>query len=37
MGTFPEKEPTYPVIWGSIYKEAVYPFGDVVDVPKQAA
>lgn len=37
MGTFPDKAPSYPVIWGSIYPASKYPFGDVVDVPKQAA
>lgn len=36
MGSFPSA-PKFPVIWGSIYKESKYPFGDVVDVPKQAA
>jgi predicted metal-dependent peptidase len=37
LGTFPSKEPSYPVIWGNIYPQAKYPFGDVVDIPKQAA
>jgi predicted metal-dependent peptidase len=37
QGSFPGKEPVYPVIWGSIIKESKYPFGDVVDIPKQAA
>jgi len=37
MGTFPKQAPRYPVIWGNIYPAAKYPFGDVVDVPKQAA
>jgi predicted metal-dependent peptidase len=36
MGSFPRHAPSYPVIWGNIYPEAKYPFGDVVDVPKQA-
>lgn len=36
MGAFPQHAPAYPVIWGSIYKPSQYPFGDVVDVPKQA-
>jgi predicted metal-dependent peptidase len=38
-GSFPRVAPSYPVIWGSISpKDAVkYPFGDVVQVPKQAA
>jgi predicted metal-dependent peptidase len=37
-GLFPQAAPSYPVIWGSITpKGAVkYPFGDVVEVPKQA-
>jgi predicted metal-dependent peptidase len=37
MGDFPGKAPSYPVIWGNIYPASKYPFGDVVDVPKQAA
>lgn len=36
MGSFPEKAPSYPVVWGSIYEASKYPFGDVVQVPKQA-
>jgi predicted metal-dependent peptidase len=38
-GTFPAKAPPYTVIWGNISApDAVkYPFGDVVDVPVQAA
>jgi predicted metal-dependent peptidase len=35
MGVFPDRAPNYPVIWGSIYEPAQYPFGDVVQVPKQ--
>ena len=37
LGTFPSAEPGYPVIWGSIYEGAKYPWGDVVNIPKQAA
>lgn len=37
LGTFPQQAPDYHVIWGSIYEPAKYPFGDVVQVPKQAA
>lgn len=37
MGTFPAEAPNFPVIWGSIYPQSKYPFGDVVDVPVQAA
>lgn len=37
MGSFPHKEPKYHVIWGNIYKGAKYPWGDVVDIPKQVA
>lgn len=37
MGTFPSHEPKYHVIWGSIYEASKYPFGDVVNIPKQAA
>lgn len=37
MGSFPQRAPKYPVIWGNIYKGSKYPFGDVVDIPKQAA
>jgi predicted metal-dependent peptidase len=38
-GSFPDKAPNYPVIWGSITPKGgvKYPFGDVVQVPKQAA
>ena len=36
-GTFPALTPTYPVIWGSIKPTSKYPFGEVVDVPKQVA
>lgn len=32
-GRFPDKAPTYPVIWGSITPNHQFPFGDVVDVP----
>ncbi len=35
MGTFPGEAPKYPVIWGNITPEYKYPFGTVVDVPKQ--
>lgn len=37
QGTFPTTAPDYHVIWGSIYQPSKYPFGDVVDVPKQVA
>ena len=37
LGSFPSRAPNFPVIWGNIYPQAKYPFGDVVDVPKQAA
>lgn len=37
MGSFPDKEPAYPVIWGNIYPSSKYPFGDVVDIPVQSA
>ena len=37
MGSFPSKAPSYPVIWGNIHPNSKYPFGDVVDIPKQAA
>lgn len=36
MGSFPDRAPSYPVIWGNIYPASKYPFGDVVDIPKQA-
>jgi predicted metal-dependent peptidase len=36
MGTFPDKAPNYPVIWGNIYPQSKYPFGDVVDIPVQS-
>lgn len=32
LGRFPDKAPTYPVIWGSIYPQSQYPFGDVVQI-----
>jgi predicted metal-dependent peptidase len=35
LGTFPRVAPGYPVIWGNIYKGSKYPWGDVVDIPKQ--
>lgn len=34
-GRFPSR-PTYPVIWGSISKGVPVPFGDLVEIPKQA-
>lgn len=37
MGSFPQQAPGYTVIWGNIYPNSKYPWGDVVDVPKQAA
>lgn len=38
-GSFPTSPAKYPVIWGNISppNSVSYPFGDVVDVPKQAA
>jgi len=36
MGSFPSEEPKYPVIWGSIGTGSA-PFGDIVNIPKQAA
>jgi predicted metal-dependent peptidase len=35
-GRFPSKAPAFPVIWGNILQSSKYPFGDVVDIPKQA-
>ena len=36
-GSFPQHAPDYPVMWGNISgKEVKYPFGDVVDIPRQA-
>lgn len=34
-GSFPDKAPSYPVIWGSITPKGSvqYPFGDVVEIP----
>jgi predicted metal-dependent peptidase len=37
MGSFPPVAPSYNVIWGNIYQGSKYPWGDVVDVPKQVA
>jgi predicted metal-dependent peptidase len=34
QGSFPQTAPTYPTIWGSIYPQSNYPFGDVVNIPK---
>lgn len=36
MGCFPERAPSYSVIWGNITPQYKYPWGDVVDVPCQA-
>jgi ribosomal 50S subunit-recycling heat shock protein len=36
-GSFPQHAPSYPVIWGSILKDKKAPFGEIVDIPKQAA
>jgi hypothetical protein len=33
-GTFPDREPAYPVIWGSISKVLDAPFGTVVPIPR---
>lgn len=35
-GTFPNTAPNYPVVWGSISKGVGAPFGELVEVPKQA-
>jgi len=37
-GPFPERGPSYPVVWGNISGPDTikYPFGDVVDIPRQA-
>ena len=32
LGSFPKSPPSYPVIWGNIYKGSKYPWGEVVDV-----
>jgi predicted metal-dependent peptidase len=32
MGLFPDRAPTYPVIWGNIYPNSKYPFGEVVHI-----
>lgn len=32
-GSFPDRAPAYPTIWGSITKDYKYPFGDVVEIP----
>lgn len=37
LGSFPRVAPAYPVIWGSIREQSKYPFGDVVNIPPQAA
>ncbi len=33
MGSFPDKAPNYPVVWGDIHGRVQYPFGDVVSIP----
>lgn len=33
LGSFPDRAPSYPVIWGSIYPQAKYPWGEVVNIP----
>lgn len=35
QGSFPSYPPSYPVIWASVCPESQYPWGDVVQVPKQ--
>jgi len=38
LGSFPSYAPPYPTIWGNIYGDGKqYPWGDVVNIPKQAA
>jgi len=36
LGSFPQRKPAYPVIWGSILKEQKAPFGETIFIPKQA-
>jgi predicted metal-dependent peptidase len=37
-GAFPQEQPKYEVIWGDISKNAaLYPWGDYVEIPRQAA
>lgn len=33
MGTFMKEAPPYPVLWGNIYPNSKYPWGEVVDLP----
>lgn len=33
QGRFPSSPPSFPVLWGNIYPNSKYPWGDVVDVP----
>lgn len=33
MGSFPNRAPQYPVLWGDIMQHVRYPFGDVVHIP----
>lgn len=37
MGSFPDKAPSYPVIWGNTFPQSKYPFGDVIDLPVKNA
>ena len=34
-GRFPDREPTYPVIWASIVKQPTVPWGQVVEIEKE--
>lgn len=33
FGSFPQRAPQYPVLWGDIMQQVRYPFGDVVHIP----
>ena len=35
-GLFPSRPPQYPVLWGALFKEVTYPFGEVVNIPPPA-
>ena len=35
-GQSPTAAPSYPVLWGALFKDVKYPFGEVVDIPPPA-
>ena len=35
FGTYPSVAPAFPVIWGSVTRGKIYPFGDVIEIPRK--